>query len=97
MWGRSATRHVQVARPAGLHARPSLAIATAIRPFDAKVTIHSGDRTADASSVLEILTLGAAQGADLELRATGPEAEEALEALVRLFADDFGLADGTEG
>jgi len=96
MWGRSATRQVPVSRPAGLHARPSLAIATTVRQFDAKVTLHFADKTADASSVLELLALGAAQGADLEFRATGPEAEEALEALVRLFADDFGLTDGAE-
>jgi phosphotransferase system HPr (HPr) family protein len=97
MWSRCATRQIRVSRPAGLHARPSLAIATAVRQFDAKVTIHSGGRTADASSILELLALGAAQGDALQLRAKGPEAEEALEALVRLFADDFGLADEPEG
>lgn len=37
-----------------------------------------------------MLTLGCEQGEELELEATGPDAEAALEAMAELFANKFG-------
>lgn len=93
MFQRAVTRRVVVARPAGLHARPSLAIATTVSRFQAAVEIRCGGRKADARSVLELLSLGAQQGQELVLAAKGPDGEEALAALLDLFQNDFGLSD----
>jgi phosphotransferase system HPr (HPr) family protein len=93
MSGRSATRRVTVTHSPGLHARPCLAIVNTVRGFRSKVKIRSGDREADAAEILEIMALGAPQGAEVTLSAKGPDAEEALDALVRLFSDNFGFKD----
>lgn len=91
MFGKTATRRVVVSRPAGLHARPCLAVSTTASRFKSKVEIRHGNQKADAASVLELLSLGAGQGTELTLHAKGADAEEVLDELVRLFADNFGL------
>jgi phosphocarrier protein HPr len=78
----SAKRTVTITNPAGLHARPSAAIAQVVRRFQSRVQIRSGDQVVNASSILELLTLGARQGSSLVLTAKGPDAEQVLEAVV---------------
>jgi len=92
MPGETATRRVMVSRPAGLHARPCVAIASTVRRFQSKVRISCGAQEADAGDVLQLLSLGAGQGSELVLTAMGADAEEVLDALVALFANDFGLS-----
>lgn len=93
MFGRAttSTRRVTVVRRAGLHARPCLAIANTVRRFNAKVEICRGREKVNAGDVLQLMTLGAPQGTELTISASGPEAEPALDALEHLFADGFGL------
>ena len=43
----------------------------------------------DAKSILSILTLAAGQGTQLQLRASGPDAQRAIQALSDLFARGF--------
>ena len=89
--GGSATRRLVVAHSHGLHARPSLAIAKTVRRFQSKVRIRAGRREADASDILQLLSLGVPQGTEITLAAEGPDAEETLDALAKLFDDDFGM------
>jgi phosphocarrier protein len=37
------------------------------------------------------MSMGVPEGAEITLSAQGPDAEEVLDALVGLFADDFGM------
>ena len=83
------TRNVTVTNPHGLHARPSLGIVKTVKKYDAKVTIHRGNHSIDAANMLDLLSLGAAQGTKLVLSASGPQAEEVLDALVHLFDVEF--------
>ena len=92
MFGKSATRHIVVTRAEGLHARPCLAISRAARQFRARMELRCGNQQADARSVLELLTLGAGQGTEIVLYAKGPDADEAVDAVIRLFYNDFGLS-----
>ncbi len=92
MFRRPVTRQVTVTRPAGIHVRPSVAIIKTVRQFQSQVGIRYGDREADASDVLAILELHVPHGAEVTLLAEGLDAKQVLEALVKLFADDFGMA-----
>ncbi len=92
----SATRRITVAHHGGLHARPSLAIVKTVRQFQSKVQIRNGDQEADAGEILQILSMGVPQGAEVALSAQGPDADRVLDALVRLFADDFGMSAGLD-
>lgn len=78
------TRTVRATLPHGLHARPSARIVAILRPFDADVSIAIDGRTASAASVTALMRLNATDGDLLQLSASGVEADQALDALVRL-------------
>jgi phosphocarrier protein HPr len=87
----SATRKVTILNPAGLHARPSLAVVQTVRRSKSKVEIHRPGEIVDAGDILQLLGMGANQGTELVFNATGPDAEEVLNQLAELFAGRFGL------
>lgn len=87
----SATRKVTVTHSPGLHARPCLAIVNTVRRFQSEVTIGNGVEVANATEILELMSLGVPQGTEVTLQAKGPDAVEAADALERLFADNFGF------
>ena len=91
MVSRSVTRKVTVLNPAGLHARPSLTVAQTVRRSNSKVEIRTPEQTVDAADILQLLSLGVTQGTELDFSATGPDAEEVLDALAAQFSDRFGL------
>src|SRR5262245_47138891 len=64
--------------PLGLHARPAAQIATAVGALAAHVAVEACGRRADATSSLELLTLGAGQGAEITVSATGADAARAI-------------------
>jgi len=82
-------RTVVISNPQGLHARPAEMFARLALQFESKIEVVRNDYRVDAKSILHVLTLGASQGSELTLEATGVDAEEALEALVRLVESDF--------
>ncbi len=87
------TRTVTVANPTGLHARAALLIANLAREHEVALALVKDSQTAEASSIIQMLSLGAKQGDRLMLEASGPGAEEALGALERLFAEKFHEKD----
>lgn len=70
----------------GLHARPASQFAAAAAGFDADVTVNG----INAKSLLAIMAMGAAAGAELVLDASGPQAAEAVTALAELVESGFG-------
>jgi len=84
-----ATRSLVVTNCEGLHARAATLVADLVRRFDSKVNLMKDCERAEGTEVLQILSLGAAQGEQLSLEAVGSDAEEVLDALVELFAGNF--------
>ena len=81
---------VTVNHEVGLHARPaSLFVQTAAK-FSSEIDVMHGEKTANAKSILTVLTLGAQKGAEITIKAEGADAEEALTALAQLVLDNFG-------
>ena len=83
-------RQVLVTNQLGLHARPASQIAREAQAFSASITIAGQDQSVDAKSILDILTLSAAMGSTLEIRASGKDAAQAVDRLTELFAAKFG-------
>ena len=83
-------RQVLVANQLGLHARPASQIAREAQAFAANIHIVGQGQFVDAKSILDILTLSAAQGSTLEIRASGADAAQAVDRLTELFAAKFG-------
>jgi phosphotransferase system HPr (HPr) family protein len=70
-----------------LHARPAGQLAVAAAKFAADVSLTVGERTANAKSVLAVMGLGATSGQNVTAAATGPDAEQAVAAVVAILAD----------
>jgi phosphotransferase system HPr (HPr) family protein len=64
-----------------LHARPAADFVRTAMGFSSQLTVASGERAADAKSLLAILALGAKRGTTLRLSAEGDDADAALDAL----------------
>lgn len=88
------TRTIHITNPHGLHARPCLAIVNTVRRYHAQVTVRKNGQTADAASILDLMSLGATQGTELVLAAKGPDAQQALNALAHLLANEFDVLAG---
>lgn len=74
----------------GLHARASAKLAELCEGFEAQVEIAYDGVRADGRSIMGLMMLGAAQGAELEIRAEGDDADDARLAIAALLADRFG-------
>jgi phosphocarrier protein HPr len=77
----TATRTVVVASPQGLHLRQASLLVEAAGPFQSKIEIVKDGERFDAKSILALMSLGANQGTQLRLEATGDDAQQAVDAL----------------
>jgi phosphocarrier protein len=87
------SRNVTVVNEAGLHARPCHAIVSLAMGHPCSLRIRSvgnAARDVNGKSILELMTLEALQGVELELSAEGEGAAELLDELARLFSSGFG-------
>ncbi|HLI42058.1 MAG TPA: phosphoenolpyruvate--protein phosphotransferase [Streptosporangiaceae bacterium] len=81
-----------VANRLGLHARPAARFVETAGEFEATVTaenLTAGRGPASARSLNGVATLGVRQGHEILVRATGPQAGEALQAIRQLAARNF--------
>ena len=83
------SRVVLVVNEHGLHARPCHSIVSAAQPFRSELRISIDGRDVNGKSILELMTLGASKGAQLEIRAKGQDADALLETVCGLFECGF--------
>jgi phosphoenolpyruvate-protein phosphotransferase len=81
-----------VENPHGLHARPAARLVSEVRALDASVQLRNvttGGSPVPAGSLSRVATLAALRGHEVEVRASGPQAQEAVEHLLTLAARLF--------
>ena len=71
----------------GLHARPAGRFVALAGGFEAEIQVARGGEWVSGKSVLSLLSLAAAPGTVLRIRAAGPDARAAVEALGRLLEE----------
>ncbi|HEY4707700.1 MAG TPA: HPr family phosphocarrier protein [Thermodesulfobacteriota bacterium] len=74
----------------GLHARAASLFVQLSNKFASEILVRKNDQEVNGKSIMGILILAAAQGADITLLAEGPDAEEAVRALGELINTGFG-------
>ena len=81
-----------VADPMGIHGRPAGALAIAVAKSGARVLLRCGAKSADASSVIALLSLGARSGSHVVADIEGDDAAVATveSALGEMFAKPNG-------
>jgi phosphocarrier protein len=82
-------REVLIINKLGLHARAAAKFVTLAAGFDAEVRLIRGDREVNGKSIMGVMMLAAARGTRLELQASGPDAEQALDQLEDLIRRRF--------
>ena len=74
-------REFEVQLELGLHARPAGQFVTMAARFEADIELGRGSEWVSGRSVLSILSLAAAKGTRVRIRAVGRDAEVAVECL----------------
>ena len=77
----------------GLHARPAARFVAAVAGLDARVAVENATRgtgPSDGRSLTGLAVLGVKQGDEILVRASGPQAADAVAALRALADDNFG-------
>jgi phosphocarrier protein len=83
-------RTITIGSKSGLHARPAAVFVQHAKEFRSQITVAKNDKTANAKSILSVLTLGAEQGDQVLLIANGEDAEQAIDKLSTLLEGDMG-------
>lgn len=79
------SRTATIGAKSGLHARPAALFVNAVNDSGAEVTISFDGNEADASSLLEVITLGAERGDEVTLMAED-SAASVLDELIELLS-----------
>ncbi|MEP7028822.1 MAG: HPr family phosphocarrier protein [Candidatus Eisenbacteria bacterium] len=74
----------------GFHARPCSAFVHMASRFRSEIFLQRDDVEVNGKSLLGVMMLAAETGAELIVRADGPDEEEAIAALIQLAEDRFG-------
>lgn len=83
-------RVVQIENKNGLHARPAAEIVKLAAKFRSDITIVKDDLDVNGKSIMGVMMLAAEHGSTITLRAEGPDADQALDALASLVHNRFG-------
>jgi phosphocarrier protein len=82
-------REVMILNKRGLHARAAARFVKLAGQFDANITVTHKDTSVSGRSIMGLMMLAASPGSQVRLRATGPQAEAAIEAIAALIAAKF--------
>ncbi|MCU0656430.1 MAG: HPr family phosphocarrier protein [Polyangiaceae bacterium] len=74
----------------GLHARAAAALTRLAQRFPCEITLSKDDQQANGKSIMGLLLLCGAKGTRVHVEASGPQAEEAVQAIGDLIARRFG-------
>jgi multiphosphoryl transfer protein len=77
-------RRVPVALVHGIHARPAALLAASLRNAAADVRLVAHGKEVNARSTVALMALGVGRGDEVEIRASGPDAARAIDALAAL-------------
>ena len=82
--------HVTIVNELGLHARSAAKIAEVARNAKNKVWIVRNAEAVDATSIIDLLTLGCAKGTQIEVRIENPDDGVVLNQIIDLVEAGFG-------
>ena len=74
----------------GLHARASAKLTKLASGFASEVHLSRNGRRVNAKSIMGVMMLAAGKGSKVTLETSGPDEDEAMNALCTLVADCFG-------
>ncbi|NUQ20654.1 MAG: HPr family phosphocarrier protein [Gemmatimonadaceae bacterium] len=85
-----AERSVRIANRNGIHARPAAEIVKVAAKFRSEVTLVRDDLEVNGKSIMGVMMLAAEYGSKLDIRASGEDADAAVDAIATCIANKFG-------
>jgi phosphocarrier protein len=82
-------RTATIVNERGLHARAAAKFVKLVETFNATITVERGGMSVGGLSIMGLMMFGAGPGTELQLTATGPDAEAAMDMLLKLIARGF--------
>ena len=83
-------QHVTIINKLGLHARAAMELINLAGRFQSRVALRFKGREVDAKDIMEVMVLGAAKGAELDIITDGDDENDAMQAVVSLINNRFG-------
>ncbi len=77
----------------GMHARASAKFVGLASEFTSEITLKRNGQQINGKSIMGIMMLAAAKGAELELCADGKDEKKAMESLTELISNRFGESE----
>lgn len=87
-------QRMRICNMRGLHARASARFVRTAEQFDAEINVTRDGVTVGGTSIMGLMMLAAGPGSSILVKASGPEAREALDALSELI--DCGFDEDSE-
>jgi phosphocarrier protein len=82
-------RRVTIRNQRGLHARAAAKFVKTAEAYDAEIRVFKDETEVLGTSIMGLMMLAAGPGTEIDLRATGADAEAALDALAQLIDRKF--------
>lgn len=83
-------REATIVNQEGLHARPAAQIVRLASTFTAEIELCKDGMDVNGKSIMGVMMLAAECGSSIVIRADGPDAEQAVQALTDLVHSGFG-------
>ena len=81
---------IEIINKLGLHARASAKLTQLAGQFKSEVFLARQSRRVNAKSIMGVMMLAAAKGAQIEIETNGVDEAAAMQALTELISDKFG-------
>jgi phosphocarrier protein HPr len=83
-------RSLTIRNELGMHARAATKFVQLAAKFPCEITVSKEGQEVNGKSIMGVLMLVASQGSVITIRARGPSAQAAVDALAELVEDKFG-------
>jgi phosphocarrier protein HPr len=81
---------ITISNKLGLHARASAKLTKLAGGFASDIHLSRNGRRVNAKSIMGVMMLAAGLGSEIEIEATGPDEQQAMDALRSLIDGKFG-------
>jgi phosphocarrier protein HPr len=83
-------REATIVNQDGLHARPAAKIVRLASSFNSEIELFKDGMAVNGKSIMGVMMLAAECGSSIMVRADGPDAEQAVDAITQLVSEGFG-------
>ncbi|MFA9558650.1 phosphocarrier protein HPr [Evansella sp. AB-rgal1] len=73
-----AEKNYKITADTGIHARPATQLVNKAGQFESEITLEYKGKSVNLKSIMGVMSLGVAQGAEVTIKAEGPDADQAM-------------------